>query len=256
MWLFTSFGFFSIFRKTDGPDLTIRSRTRGDIQRLRCHYLPQASEPEAHTGTDYPWRMRCGETELAQALPRIVAAIGYANFKDEMTLATGKSRAKRYGQVWSALYGLEEDLPEPEATGWQGLPWPVKNPVGKPRAFSGVLVEPQGRLLLPEVAGHFGGYVWSFAKAGLRWALPDEARHLIAQTTDTTSRERDRAVLQAALAAVPSPLPLQRPIARRENWRTRPLPALRTTLPYRAAGHLMRAPSWCKLMQCEDRSSN
>jgi hypothetical protein len=72
--------------------------------------------------------MRCGETELAQALPRIVADIGYANFKDEVALATGKSRAKRYGQVWSALYGLEEDLPEPEATGWQGLPCPEKKP--------------------------------------------------------------------------------------------------------------------------------
>jgi 8-oxo-dGTP pyrophosphatase MutT (NUDIX family) len=295
MWLFTSFGFFSIVRKTDGPDLTIRSRTRGDLQRLRRHYLPQASEPEAHTGTDYPWRMRCGEAELAQALPRIVADIGYANFKDEVALATGKARAKRYGQVWSALYGLEEDLPEPEAAGWPGLPWPEKNPVGKPRAFGGVVVDPQGRLLLREVAGHFGGYVWSFAKgrpdpaetprqtalrevreelgvearillplpgtfggtttrshfflmttdprrvdlafssretAGLRWALPDEARQLIAQTTEATGRERDLAVLQAALAALPSPLPLQRPIARREDWRTRPLPARRTTLPY------------------------
>jgi hypothetical protein len=47
MWLFTSFGFFSIVRKTDGLDLTIRSRTSGDLQRLRLHDLPQASEPEA-----------------------------------------------------------------------------------------------------------------------------------------------------------------------------------------------------------------
>jgi hypothetical protein len=40
MWLFTSFGYFSIVRKTDGP--------------LHRHYLPQASEPEARTGTGYP----------------------------------------------------------------------------------------------------------------------------------------------------------------------------------------------------------
>jgi hypothetical protein len=43
MWLFTSFGFFSIVRKADETQLTIRSRARGDLLRLRQHYLPQAS---------------------------------------------------------------------------------------------------------------------------------------------------------------------------------------------------------------------
>ena len=137
MWLFTSFGFFSIVRKTDGPQLTIRSRTRGDLLRLRQHYLPQASVPTSHAGTDYPWRMLCADSDLAAAMPRIVADIGYANFKDEVALVTGKPRAKRYGQVWSALYGMEEDLPKPERTGWQGLSLPEKNPVGKQPAFGG-----------------------------------------------------------------------------------------------------------------------
>jgi 8-oxo-dGTP pyrophosphatase MutT (NUDIX family) len=295
MWLFTSFGFFSIVRKTDGPHLTIRSRTRGDLLRLRQHYLPQASAPTSHAGTDYPWRMLCADSDLAAAMPRIVADIGYANFKDEVALVTGKARAKRYGQVWSALYGMEEDLPESERSGWQGLPWSEKNPVGKPRAFGGVVVDPEGRLLLREVAGHFGGYVWSFAKgrpepgeapretalrevleetgvqarillplpgtfggtttrshfflmtadtrtvdldfrsretSRLRWALPDEAHQLIQQTTDTTGRERDLAVLEAAQIALPRPLPLKRPIARREDWQNRPFPAKRSTLAY------------------------
>ena len=296
MWLFTAFGFFSIVRKTDDTQLTLRSRTRGDLLRLRQHYLPQASEPESHAGTDYPWRMRCTDEDLAQALPNLVRNIDYANFKDEVAQVTGKARAKRYSQVWSALYGQAEDLPEPHPDDWLGLPWPQKAAVGKPRAFGGVVVDPTGRLLLREVAGHYDGYVWSFAKgrpdagesprqvalrevreelgvdarillplpgtfAGtttrshfflmtvdpgtvrldytsretsrLCWALPDEARRLISLTTHPIGRERDLAVLEAALQALPSPLPLQRPIARREDWSTRPLPAHRQELGYR-----------------------
>ena len=164
MWLFTSFGFFSIVRKPDDAFLTIRSRTLGDLHRLRQHYLPTAGPPQAHRGTDYPWRMRCDQRDLARAMMRIVDDIDYANFKDEVSLVTGKSRAARYADVWHALHGMAEDLPEPIPAGWDGLPWPAKSPVGKPRAYGGVVVDPQGLLLLREVAGHYGGYVWSFAK--------------------------------------------------------------------------------------------
>jgi 8-oxo-dGTP pyrophosphatase MutT (NUDIX family) len=190
---------------------------------------------------------------------------------------------------------MSEDLPEPEPQGWEGLPWPPKSPVGKPRAYGGVVIDPQGRLLLREVAGHFGGYVWSFAKgrpdgdespretalrevreemgidarillplpgtypgtttrshfflmtveprevdlafasretARLRWALPDEARGLLALTTDPVARKRDHEVLEAARAHLPAPLPLKRPVARREDWQTRLLPARRAQLAF------------------------
>ena len=164
MWLFTTFGFFSVVRKPDDSDLTLRSRTRGDLLRLRRTYLPRATMPEAGSGTDYPWRMRCSHDAFAEACSRIVADIGYANFKDEVALVNGEARAARYGRIWQVLHGMSEDLPEPEPQGWEGLPWPPKSPVGKPRAYGGVVIDPQGRLLLREVAGHFGGYVWSVAK--------------------------------------------------------------------------------------------
>jgi hypothetical protein len=90
--------------------------------------------------------MLCADSDLAAAMPRIVADIDYANFKDEVALVTGKARAKRYVQVWSALYGMEEDLPEPERTDWQGLPWPEKNPVVKPQGqYSRVASTANGR---------------------------------------------------------------------------------------------------------------
>lgn len=295
MWLFTPFGFFSIVRKPDEQRLTVRGRTRGDLQRLRQHYLPQAGEPREHAGSDYPWRISCPADDFAAAMQRVVADIDYPNFKDEVALVTGAARARRYAEVWSALYGMDEDLPEPSANGWEGLPWPQTPTAGRPRAFGGVVVDPQGRLLLREVANHFGGYVWSYAKgrpdqgeaprqtakrevleemgvdarillplpgtfggtttrnhfflmtvdpravdlgfssdetAGLRWALPEEARVLLAETTDATGRQRDLNILDAALSCLPAALPLKRPIARREDWRTRPFPARCKTLPF------------------------
>ena len=164
MWLFTRFGFFSIVRKEGDDHLTIRSRTQGDLLRLCRYYLPKAGDPVAHEGTDYPWRVTCPRNDFAEAMQKIAGDIDYPNFKNEVALSVGKARAARYGTVWSALYGLDEDLPEHAPDLWQGLPWPQKAPSGKALAFGGVVIDPAGRVLLREVAGHYDGYVWSFAK--------------------------------------------------------------------------------------------
>ena len=164
MWFMTPYGFFSVVQKPGESGLTIRSRARGDLLRLRRHDLPELSEPVAHEGTDYPWRARCSHEALAQALSRIVGHIRYANFKDEVALVNGKARAQRYAKVWQALHGMQDDLPEPLREGHEGLPWPEKAPMGKKRAFGGVVVDTRGRILLREVAGHFDAYVWTYAK--------------------------------------------------------------------------------------------
>jgi hypothetical protein len=117
MWLFTPFGFYSVVRKTPGSQLTIRGRTWGDLVRLRARYLPTATEPQAHGGTDYPWRMRCEDQALAAAMPQIVLDITYANFKDAVAQELGSARAHRYHTVWHALYGMPEDAPEPASHG-------------------------------------------------------------------------------------------------------------------------------------------
>lgn len=294
MWIFTNFGFFSIVRKDGASDLTVRSRTQGDLLRLQRHYLREMSDPIFGAGTDYPWRALCKSTELANAMPRIIEDIEYANFKDEVSYCLGPDRALRYGNVWKALHGGKEDLPEPLPNGWEGLPWAEKSVGKKSIAFGGVVIDATGRFLLREVANHYDGYVWSFAKGrpdpgespratalrevweelgvrarilsplpgmhagsttanfyflmlvdrgsvdlsfrseetdGLSWALPNEAEALIGKTTNGLGRKRDLELLQAALACLPSTPPLRRPIARREDWKTRPLPAARATLP-------------------------
>ncbi len=73
-------------------------------------------------------------------MPRIVADIDYANFKDEVALATG----------------------------WQGLSWPEKNLVGKPGAFGGLVVDPAGRLSSFVVAAFMGTAALGFADVSLQ----------------------------------------------------------------------------------------
>jgi 8-oxo-dGTP pyrophosphatase MutT (NUDIX family) len=164
MWLFTRLGFFSVVRKENDDHLTIRSRTQGDLLRLCRYYLPKAGDPVAHAGTDYPWRVRCPQNDFAEALQKIAGDIDYGNFKNEVALSVGKTRAAHYGKVWSALYGIADDLQEHAPDHWEGLTWPQKAPSGKALAFGGVVIDPAGRVLLREVAGHFDKYVWSFAK--------------------------------------------------------------------------------------------
>jgi len=122
MWLFTKFGFFSVVNKGDNDELTVRSRTKSDLDRLRNHYLPSLSPPSAHEGTDYPWRATTSSTALGEAMRVIAQDIDYANFKDEVALGLGKDRAKRYGKIWSALYDMPDDLREPHPDGFEGLP--------------------------------------------------------------------------------------------------------------------------------------
>ena len=294
MWILTPLGFFSVVQKQGESDLTIRSRVRSDLLRLQRHYLFQMTDPVSHEGTDYPWRSRCSHEAFSEAMKKMALHIHYANFKDEVAHSNGKPRAHRYAKVWQTLYGMEEDLPEPVREGDEGLPWSSKSPVGKKRAFGGVVVDTSGRILLREVAHHYDGYVWTFAKGrpdagesprqaalrevkeemgvnarillplpgsfvgsttqtqyflmvvdgrevdlshqcketkGLRWALPQEAARWIEMSSNETGRQRDLKVLAEAMRYLPSPVPLKRPIARKEDWGFLPLPAQRITLP-------------------------
>jgi 8-oxo-dGTP pyrophosphatase MutT (NUDIX family) len=293
MWLFTTFGFFSIVRKDQDNELTIRGRTHGDLVRLITTYLPDLGEPVEHQGSDYPWRVRCQADQIAKIVEQLTQEIEYDNFKNEVSDILGCARARRYGTVWQALYGMADDAPEYTPIGWNGLPWPQK-PNGQEPAYGGVVVDPAGRVLLREVANHYDGYVWTFAKgrpeigetprqtalrevleetgirarvlrplwpsfvggttvthhflmvadpervnlefsssetARLRWASVDEAQALIMLSTNSAGRNRDLGILRAAEDALP-PTPLRRPIARREDWKFKPMPAKRARLAY------------------------
>lgn len=108
MWLFTPIGFFSIVKKAGTTHLTVRSRVKGDLDALRKEFLPDLSPTIGHAGTDYPWRATASHEALAAAVGRMVMAIDYPNFKNEVAAKQGKTRASRYAGVWNVLYDMPE----------------------------------------------------------------------------------------------------------------------------------------------------
>lgn len=159
MWIMTPLGFFSAVRKGDGPTVCIRARSRHDLDRLRCQVLPSLTPSQLGGGSDYPARAYCAQAAWAQALARMGEAIDYPNFKSRVYQSCGAQRAHTYGAVWQALLAIEQ---EPGATGWPIAPPPSG---AQRRSYGGVVVSAAGDMvLLREVANHYDGYVWSFAK--------------------------------------------------------------------------------------------
>jgi ADP-ribose pyrophosphatase YjhB (NUDIX family) len=163
MWLMTTFGFFSVVQKPDDKEaatLTIRSRVRSDLERLRDAYLPGTGAIIANAGSDYRYRAKAPHSEVSSAMAKIVADIGYVNFKDEVAQQQGKVRAAFYAKVWDVLY----DLPDQKPLGAPAPAPSVKTTSGLKAAYGGVLLDEQMRVLLREPKGHYDGYVWTFPK--------------------------------------------------------------------------------------------
>jgi 8-oxo-dGTP pyrophosphatase MutT (NUDIX family) len=161
MWLMTPSGFFSIVQKPEDEQagtLTIRTRVRVDLERLRETCLPGMGEISANAGSDYRYRARAPRAEVASAMAKIANDIQYANFKDEVAKEQGKVRAGFYGKVWEVLYSLPD-----QAAPAVSMP-AVTSAGGLKAAFGGVLVDDHGRFLLREPDGHYDGYVWTFPK--------------------------------------------------------------------------------------------
>ncbi|WP_203467598.1 NUDIX domain-containing protein [Dechloromonas sp. TW-R-39-2] len=158
MWLFTTIGFFSAVQKPGTDFITIRARVRNDLDNLREKYLPDLSPTIAKAGTDYPWRATVSHVKFAEALSKIALDIDYDNFKDAVAKHQGKSRAHRYGKVWSALYDMPEEEPK------KLLNWSNPVPAGKKVAYGGVVFDSKGNVLLREPKNHYDGYVWTFPK--------------------------------------------------------------------------------------------
>ena len=290
MWLMTRIGFFSVVQKPDQFQLTIRSRHRDDLTRLREHYLPSLSASQSQPGSEYPWRATAEHEAFANALALIVRDIDYPVVQDELSSSLGMYRAAGYGKAWATLSATADDAPPAAPLPFDGLPWSAHPPAGKAVAYGAVIVDARGNLLLREVKNHYDGYAWTFAKgrpdpgetprqtalrevfeetgvaariltpipgefaggttinryflmmatpdvalafsnaetASLCWATPTQARERLALSTNTTGRTRDLAVLDAALACLPQPF--AQPIAMREDWKTRPMPAQRASI--------------------------
>jgi len=110
MWLITPVGFFSVVRKpTDiqNKTLTVRSRVRADLEALQAQYLPELGAIQESQVNDYRFRATAPQAAVAAAMARLVEALDYANFKDEVKKCQGAARAHLYHEVWDVLYQLQ-----------------------------------------------------------------------------------------------------------------------------------------------------
>lgn len=166
MWLMTPLGFFSIVQKPEDIErgtLTVRARVASDLDNLRNGPLPTLGPTITNAGTDYACRSTAPRDDVAKALTALAMGLNYANFKTEVGKHQGMERAHLYGEVWNVLYKLQTKPFKATAESKQSSA--TKLPaVPKAGAYGGVLVDEHGKVLLREVAGHFGGYVWTFAK--------------------------------------------------------------------------------------------
>ncbi|CAH2605076.1 conserved protein of unknown function [Rhodovastum atsumiense] len=110
MWLFTTFGFFSIVEKGEDRGtgmVTVRARVRGDLEALRLRYLPTLGEIVETPERDYGCRARVPKEDLAGAVGRITMDIDYTNFKGEVAMRMGYAREQIYHEVWETLFALQ-----------------------------------------------------------------------------------------------------------------------------------------------------
>jgi ADP-ribose pyrophosphatase YjhB (NUDIX family) len=162
VWLLTPLGFFSIVRKPDDVGwgtLTVRARVKSDLEALREHCLPDLGEIEENAGTDYRYRAKAKRSQVAEALAKLVQDLDYENFKNEVAKKQGKHRAAAYGKVWDVLCKLQTGSEQHPSLKSDDLA-----PREKPRAFGGIVVDANGRILLRRPKGDFDGYVWTFPK--------------------------------------------------------------------------------------------
>lgn len=102
MWLITPIGFFCIVQKsadTNSDTLTVRSRVRADLERLRDQYLPLLGPIQEGGGTDYKFRAQAPRAEVAAAMTRLAEALDDSNFKAEVGVQQGHERTQLYGEV-------------------------------------------------------------------------------------------------------------------------------------------------------------
>lgn len=98
MWIFLNDAFYSIVDYTNGqgPNLVVRARFKGDINRT----FPDVEEIHL-PGRDYAWRAEIPRDLVAKAMHDAVMDINYKNFKDSVE---EDYRHDAYADVWHCMY--------------------------------------------------------------------------------------------------------------------------------------------------------
>jgi hypothetical protein len=108
MWIFTTFGFFSVVQKKPQDDfLTVRARDPKDLDRLRKN-IPTLGPTELKGG-DYCCRAKVSRAAFAAGLATIASEISYDNFKNAVHKTMGSRRSRIYHDVWTAALQIQTE---------------------------------------------------------------------------------------------------------------------------------------------------
>lgn len=112
MWTFGDFGYFSVIEHRKDKDLLlVRSRVKGDLERLKEKFLPNLGKIlETPIGADYPYRALAWRTDYAEAMRKAVMDIGYTNFKSNVSKTQGSARHDLYMRVWMVMKSAEATM--------------------------------------------------------------------------------------------------------------------------------------------------
>lgn len=110
MWIFSSFGFFSIVRDRNNPaHYMVRARERTDLAVLKSTLKPEGfkSGPIIETlDADYPFRIIVTKPSLEVLLVKHANSIDYPNFKSMIRKVFGATREHLYHEVWLVMRRL------------------------------------------------------------------------------------------------------------------------------------------------------
>lgn len=111
MWVFFNFGYFSVVAHRDDKKLLmIRSRIKGDLEKLKKTYLSNLGDVVYTPKADYPYRALAWKSEFAEAVKKAVLDIDYENFKSSVSKEQGHPRHDLYMSVWSAMRRADPDM--------------------------------------------------------------------------------------------------------------------------------------------------
>ncbi len=105
MWIFTTYGAFSVVRRNprhmgagDERTMVVRARRREWITELRARHMPELSDPQHFPQADYQWHAFIRPGDLAQGMAAIAESVDYGNYKSAIECDSLRGAAHR---VWA-----------------------------------------------------------------------------------------------------------------------------------------------------------
>lgn len=110
MWIYTKHGFISVVQKPGDKFLTVRSRARADLDKIRAFYMPAIGNIRATPKADYGYRATVSFAGFAEGIVNMASDVDYPNFKAEVKKERGLDVEGVYAKVWAVMASNEDIL--------------------------------------------------------------------------------------------------------------------------------------------------